>query len=517
MTASGSCNLSLTSLVSMNHHHPTAIIIGAGVAGLASAIRLAAQGFSVTVFEKNERAGGKVSYFTEKGYCFDGGPSLFTQPQNIEELFALADEPMEDYFSYQSVPIACKYFYEDGTVINGFANAEKLAKELAEKTGEDEEEVKQYIARSGDLYETTGRIFLNYSLHKRSTIFKAPIAKALLHTSPRYLFSSFHHINKSSFRNAHTVQLFNRYATYNGSNPYKAPGMLSVIPHLEYNEGVYYPKGGMISIADALYRLALKKGVVFHFNMPVQSIICNGTEAKGVVLNGENHLADVVVSNMDVYFTYKYLLKDETKAEQILKQERSSSAFIFYWGIDKVFPQLELHNIFFSNNYKEEFDHIFNAKTLYHDPTVYINITNKCEPETQAPQGKENWFVMVNAPTNRGQYSEEWKAQLKQNIITKLSRVLQTDIVPLIETERVLNPVLIESQTSSYAGSLYGTSSNSKSAAFLRHPNFSKAIKRLYFVGGSVHPGGGIPLCLQSAKITSDIVAEDKKRWKYAH
>lgn len=499
------------------NHHPSAIVIGAGVAGLASAIRLAAQGFAVTVFEKNNCAGGKISFFTEKGYCFDGGPSLFTQPQNIEELFALANEPIADYFDYQAVPVACKYFYEGGTTINGFANAEKLAEELAEKKGENKEDVKKYIARSKALYETTGRIFLNYSLHKQSTLFKAPIIKALLHTSPRYLFSSFHKVNKSSFSNAHTVQLFNRYATYNGSNPYQAPGMLSVIPHLEYNEGVYYPKGGMINIAKALYQLALKKGVVFHFNTPVQSIICNGTEAKGVVVNNENYLSDLVISNMDVYFTYKHLLRDEYKAGRILKQERSSSAFIFYWGINKSFPQLELHNIFFSNNYKDEFDHLFNTRTLFNDPTIYINITSKCEPEIQAPKGKENWFVMVNAPANVGQYSEDWKTRLKQNIIAKLNRLLHTDIAPLIETEHALDPVMIESNTSSYAGSLYGTSSNSKMAAFLRHPNFSKAIRYLYFVGGSVHPGGGIPLCLQSAKIMSGIVADDKKRWTHAH
>ncbi len=499
------------------NHHPSAIIIGAGVAGLASAVRLAVQGFAVTVFEKNERAGGKINFFTEKGYCFDGGPSLFTQPHNIEELFALANEPIEDYFQYQQVPIACKYFFEDGTVINGFANADLLAKELSEKVNENENKVKQYIARSQQLYQTTGSIFLNYSLHKRSTLYKAPIIKALLHTAPLYLLSSFHNINKRSFNNAHTVQLFNRYATYNGSNPYKAPGMLSVIPHLEYNEGVYYPKGGMISIADALYKLAIKKGVRFYFNTPVQNIISTGNTVRGVVANDTNHFADVVVSNMDVYFTYKHLLRDDKKAKQILKQERSSSAIIFYWGISKLFPQLELHNILFSANYKEEFDHIFTTKTLYSDPTVYINITSKCEPQLQAPQGKENWFVMVNAPANVGQYSEQWKIELKKNIIAKINRLLHTNIEPLIETERILNPVMIESQTSSYTGSLYGTSSNSRAAAFLRHPNFSKVLSRLYFVGGSVHPGGGIPLCLRSAKIMSGLVAEDKQKWKHEH
>ncbi len=143
------------------------------------------------------------------------------------------------------------------------------------------------------------------------------------------------------------MQLFNRYATYNGSNPYQAPGMLSVIPHLEYNEGVYYPKGGMISIANALYQLAVKKGVQFHFDTPVQQIIHHQNKAQGVVVDNENHLADVVVSNMDVYFTYKKLLSDEQRAKHILKQERSSSAFIFYWGINKTFSGVRLTQYFF--------------------------------------------------------------------------------------------------------------------------------------------------------------------------
>ncbi len=292
--------------------------------------------------------------------------------------------------------------------------------------------------------------------------------------------------------------------------------MLSVIPHLEYNEGVYYPKGGMISIADALYKLAIKKGVQFQFDTPVQSIIRSGTAIKGVMANGKSYLSDVVVSNMDVYLTYKHLLNDDAKAKRILKQERSSSAFIFYWGINHSFPQLELHNIFFSGQYAEEFRYIFKEKKLYADPTVYINITSKCEPGLQAPQGKENWFVMVNAPANVGQYTAEWQQELKKNILEKLSRMLKTDIEPLIETEAVLDPVMIESNTSSYMGSLYGTSSNSRMAAFLRHPNFSKRLEGLYFAGGSVHPGGGIPLCLLSAKIMSDIIAADKRKGKHA-
>ncbi|MBA4196777.1 MAG: phytoene desaturase [Chitinophaga sp.] len=492
-----------------------AIIIGSGVAGLASAIRLAVQDFEVIVFEKNNYPGGKLSDFYKDGFHFDAGPSLFVQPQNIEELFAIANENIENYFSYEPVPIACKYFYEDGTIINAPSNTNLLAKELHEQLGEDENAVKAYLQQSSNIYENIGTVFLNFSLHKTATLFQSAIIKAIRKSKLRYLFTSMNSENKHFFKNEKTVQLFNRYATYNGSNPYKAPAMLTLIPDLEFNNGVFYPKGGMISITKALYQLALKKGVQFHFNASVKKIIETDGIVKGVVVNDKNYFADIVVSNVDAYFTYKNLLGKTERALKILKQERSSSAVIFYWGINKNFDELELHNIFFSKNYKAEFDSLFTTKKVYNDPTVYINITSKLEPSQHAPGQKENWFVMVNAPANIGQNWGEYKNIYRKAIIDKLNNILKIDVEPLIITEEILDPVTIENKTSSYTGSLYGTSSNSRLAAFLRHPNFSKSIKGLYFVGGSVHPGGGIPLCLHSAKIMSHLVAKDFKTKKH--
>jgi phytoene dehydrogenase-like protein len=219
----------------------------------------------------------------------------------------------------------------------------------------------------------------------------------------------------------------------------------------------------------------------------------------------------VVVSNVDAYFTNKNLLGNSSAAKKVLQQERSSSAVIFYWGVNRSFPQLHLHNIFFSKEYKLEFDNIFTHKKLSNDPTVYVNITSKMEGNL-APDGSENWFVMVNAPADIGQDWERVKIVLRKNIISKLSRILGENIEPFIATEHTLDPLLIQEQTASYMGSIYGTSSNSKLAAFFRHPNFTKKIKGLYFCGGSVHPGGGIPLCLKSAKIVSDLISTDQKK-----
>jgi phytoene desaturase len=488
-----------------------AFIIGAGVGGLAAAIRLQMKGYQVTVFEKNSYPGGKLSDIKLDNYCFDAGPSLFTLPSLIEELFVLADEKVEDFFEYSRVPISCNYFFEDGTIVRAYAERDQFAKELKDKIGEPEVNLHAYLNRSALTYKHIGEIFLNHSLHKINTLFKAPIWKAIRHTKKAFLFKSMNKWNVQNFLTPKAVQIFNRYATYNGSNPFKAPAMLSLIPHLEHNIGTFYPKGGMISITKALYSLALKKGVVFSFETPVEKIIQHSNKVKGLVVNGTNHMADVVVSNMDVYFTYKHLLDDSLKATAILKQERSSSAYIFYWGISKSFPQLDLHNIFFTTDYEAEFKQLFKNGDAYHDPTVYINITSKMEKGKFAPEGKENWFVMVNTPANKGQNWEVIGLFYKEAIIKKLSKLLGEDIAPLIEVEKTLSPVNIESKTASYMGSLYGTSSNNNMAAFMRHPNFSKQIAGLYFVGGSVHPGGGIPLCLRSAKIMADIVLQGDK------
>lgn len=485
-----------------------AIIIGAGIGGMATAIRLKLLGYHVQVFEKNDYPGGKLSHFEINGFRFDAGPSLFTSPHLIDELFALANEPIGEYLTYEKIALACNYFYDDGVCIKAYTNKEAFAAELKQKTNEPSQNIHRYLFDAKEAYNHIAIIFLQHSLHAIQTLFKAPIFKAIGKLKLAYLFKSLNDYNKAAFTSPKLVQLFNRFATYNGSNPYKAPAMLSLIAHLEHNEGAYYPKGGMISITNALYNLALKIGVQFSFGKSVQQIQTKANSVTGIMVDQKNYDADIVVSNMDVYFTYKNLLNDASKAAKVKKQERSSSAFIFYWGMNKTFPSLDLHNIFFSADYKAEFDAIFNTGLPFDDPTVYINITNKLEPGKHAPIGKENWFVMINVPANNGQDWTILEQFYLKAIIKKLNKIMGENIEPYMEVAEVLTPVSIESKTASYMGSLYGTSSNSNMAAFMRHPNDSKTTSGLYFVGGSVHPGGGIPLCLSSANIVANLIKE---------
>ena len=219
-----------------------------------------------------------------------------------------------------------------------------------------------------------------------------------------------------------------------------------------------------------------------------------------MVVNGEIHPSDLVVSDMDIFYLYRDLLEDGAFPVKHFRKERSTSALIFYWAIDAEFPGLELHNILFSDDYREEFRYLRNKKAIYRDPTVYLFISSKMV-RGDAPAGKENWYVMINVPENLGQDWDSLIEQSRKNILDKMGRILGTEIEPLILKEFVADPRTIEATTSSHRGSLYGNSSNSRTAAFSRHPNFLRKYRGLYFVGGSVHPGGGIPLCLASAKI----------------
>lgn len=486
-----------------------AAIIGSGIGGIAASIRLALKGYHVTVFEAGETFGGKMQQFWLGDYRFDAGPSLFTLPHLVDELFTLAGRKPTDYFTYTRLDPITHYFWPDGSMLKAYADPVRFAKEAEQQLGVHEKEVQDVLAKSARLYKGTADTFLHKSLHKMDTYLSADVLKAFNCLFGLGLTTTMHAANQKQFSDPRFVQLLDRFATYNGSDPYQAPGTLNLIPHLEHNLGAFYPEGGIYAIAKSLVQLAEELGVLFKYNEEVERIEVVKGKVTGIKTRKGNYAAAVVVSNMDIMPTYRKLMPHQKAPEKTLQQPRSSSALIYYWGIKKTFPELHLHNIFFSQNYKDEFEKIFKHKTISHDPTVYVNITSKLEP-SDAPAASENWFVMVNVPHNQGQDWEELIAVTRETVIRKLNRMLAVDLASLIEAEAVLDPLLIEQKTSSFAGALYGSSSNNRIAAFLRHPNFNSKIKGLYFCGGSVHPGGGIPLCLLSARIVGDMLPEVK-------
>lgn len=484
-------------------------VIGAGLGGLSAALRLASQGYKVDVYEQNDLPGGKANQILQEGFRFDTGPSLLTMPFVLKELFEYSGERIEDYLEVIPLNILCKYCYYDGTVINSYSDLDKFSSEIENKTSDKAVKVKEYLNYSKTIYDLTADLFLYGSFSDIKNFINLKSLKTLINIHKIDPFRTMHNANKSFFKDSKTIQLFDRYATYNGSNPYEVPATLNIIQHVEYNLGGYIIKDGIYSIAESLFKLNIKKGVDFYFNSSIEKILLDGKRVNGITINNKGKITnrdyDVVISNADVNLTYEKLLND-TKSKSALrykKQTPSSSALVFYWGVEGNYNELEIHNILFSKNYKKEFDDLFVRKKYPDDPTVYIYISSKFRKD-DAPDGYENWFVMINVPYLNGEENTNEIDKARKTIQEKINNILKIDLTGKIVFEKILSPSLIQKQTGSYKGSIYGISSNNRNAAFLRQKNRSKEYKGLYFCGGSAHPGGGIPLVLLSGKIASE-------------
>lgn len=494
-------------------------IVGAGLGGLAGALRLAASGWKVTLFEKQAGPGGKA--FTEQigAYRFDTGPSLLTLASVFEELFEATGARLSDYVALERLETICHYFYPDGTRLNSYGEIERFAAELEEKAGEPREHVLEYFSYSERIHQITAELFLRRSLHDPATYRSKRFFASLLQLGRIDATRTMDEAHKRFFDSPKVRQLFNRYATYNGSSPYKTPATLNIIPYVEYGLGAYAVTGGIYAIPKAMERRARELGVRFHYGTTVERIVTSagrpspGSRVRGLETTEGFHPFDVVISDADIKPTYRYLLKDPD-APLLKRYERlepSSSGIVFYWGVKRRFPELGLHNIFFSSDYEREFAEIFDQGRSPSDPTIYINITSKVTLG-DAPEGGENWFVLINAPPDRGQDWEGEAMRVRKRVLRRLSEELGTEIEPLIEAEGRLLPPEIEARTESHAGSLYGISSNTKLAAFLRHPNRSPRYKGLYHCGGSAHPGGGMPLVVLSGMISAELIERHEKK-----
>jgi len=486
------------------------IVIGAGIAGLAASIRLAKSGFFVELLEANESAGGNLSEIDSGGFRFDGGPSILTKPEYIQELFLLCNKNPDDYIRFRKVEPLFRYFFPDGTSIDSYSDRLKFREELEKKTAEPFSHVDKLLDDSKEIFRLTHEVFLERSLHEVKNYFNLSTLRGILRFNRVRAFQSMHRYNRRALSDPRLVQLFNRYASYNGSNPFEAPATLNVITHFAVNDGSFLPEGGMISISKALLRLAEEAGVHVRLKCPVNKIRIENKKVTGVETTAGFLPADAVLSNADIHYTYQKLLPEVAMPGIISKQPRSSSVIVFYWGINKVLPGIELHNTFFGKDDKAEYEALFRNGRICVDPTVYLYNSSHFNPE-DAPPGKSNWFVMVSAPFDNGQDWEEIVAEARKNVFRKLSEALHQDIPALIVSENILTPPMIAHKTNAWRGSIYGNSSNGIFSAFLRHANFSRKIKGLYFCGGSVHPGAGIPLCLLSAKITSDLIERRTK------
>ena len=479
------------------------IIIGAGLGGLSAAVRLAKSGFSVSVLEKNENVGGKVNFVEADAYKFDTGASLLTMKHVLEDVFEFAGRELKDYLEITPLEPICRYFWSDGMRFDPSTDIQKTENEIANFSPNDVASFRKYLADSKQKYEIAERTFLAKSLNDLPQLIRPKYLKDLLKISTLKTLDKH---NASYFKSEKLQQLFNRFATYNGSSPFETPATFALIPFVEFGLGAWYVRGGMYEIPKALERLAKELNVEIKTSCEVEKIIIERGKAIGVCVSGEVLKSDFVISNADAIETYRNLLPKENRKFQ--NREPSCSGFVLLLGTRKKFPNLAHHNIFFSDDYKAEFDAIFKQKRPAKNPTIYISATSVSD-KTQAPKGHENLFVLINAPyTNDATNWQKEAKSYRDLIIKKLEEFGLENLRESIDFEQIITPEDFEKKYRANRGSIYGISSNGIFSAFLRVPNKSKTISNLYFVGGATHPGGGIPLVLLSAKMTAQMIIE---------
>ncbi|MCG1020734.1 phytoene desaturase family protein [Sutcliffiella horikoshii] len=487
------------------------VVIGGGLGGLSAAIRLSADGYEVKVIEKGERLGGKLNIRSGKGFSFDTGPSILTMPWVLEQLFASANRNLHDYITIERVEPQWRTFFEDGTTIDVTSDLPKMLEQIREQSAKDANGFFEYLNYCSRMYEYSLKSFYKKSLSGLSELRALHNLKELIGMDP---MKSMDQITKKYFEDKHFQQLFNFMIMYIGSSPYHAPAVLSQLTHVQLGLGIYYVKGGMYKIAEAMQKLLDEMKVEYKLNASVRKILTEGHKATGVLLeDGEEIDADLVVSNLEAIPAYKTLLKDvpmaESAANDLVKYTPTVSGLVLLLGVNRQYEQLAHHNFFFSRDPEVEFDTIFNKGLPAKDPTIYIGVSSKTD-STQAPEGKENLFVLTHVPPlKEGETWEEYKDIYREKVLTKLERMGLGGLKDSIEFEYSFTPNDLQNLYGANGGSIYGVVTDRKKNGGFKIPCRSKILNNLYFTGGSTHPGGGVPMVTLSGQLTADAIKED--------
>lgn len=471
------------------------VVIGSGVAGLVSAALATKNGYKVTVIEKSDNYGGKLGQLQLKDAYFDTGPSLCTDVKVIDSIYSKCGKNPRDYWQYEKLTEITRYFWpHDGMEYTMPASPTRIERSMVHSLGEKPKKVHAYITKTIRAYRATSPYYLDQGmsarllLNPRAIVAAMRIAPLLVRTLDRR--------NRAYFLNTKTVQLFDRFASYSGSDPYRTPAIMGFAGMPEITDGVYRPVGGMRAIADGLYALCRDVGVTFVWNAKVTNIQHANNRALAVHVGKTEYVCDEVVYGGDIARLYT-LLGDSKRNQTVRRSDRSTSAVVFYWHVRGTYRKFGLHNILFSADYGREYQQLSRGE-VPEDPTIYINITSKVEP-SHASKDTENWFVMVNVPAGTKDVAV---LAVKDKVRAKIEAMLGGYITIL--DEDYLSPSRLDTETGAWQGSIYGQATNSVGALLTRPKNYIRKPQNIRCVGGTVHPGGGIPLAVRSAIIATD-------------
>lgn len=476
-----------------------AVVIGAGVGGLCTAIRLATAGHDVTVLERNPVTGGKLATLVEAGYTFDLGPTLLTLPHYFDDVLQQAGTTLADEVELVRLDPQHRYRWPDGSTLDipdDPSSTPRAVDAFSPGAGAAWKRFQQHTAR---IWEVSERTFLAGPM-------ASPVALLRRMRSPLDLARidgtrTLAKLASSSFDDPRLRQLVGRYATYSGSSPDRAPATLACIAHVEQEHGCWHVLGGIGRIRDVLERVARDLGVDVRLGTDVGRIRVERKQVTGVQLaDGGGVDADVVVANVDAAHLYTDLLPDPKQARRLDKVDRSTSAFVVCAAVRGRTDGIAHHNVFFSLDDEQEFRYL-SAGQLPIDPTVHACVASTTDP-SMSPRGGESWVLLVNTPHSIG-------IDRKMMTAAVLNRLAErgVDLRDRIEFTRTLVPADFDARYRAHGGAIYGTSSNGRQAAFDRPSNIGP-VDGLYLVGGSTHPGGGLPMVATSARIVADLVAD---------
>jgi phytoene desaturase len=481
------------------------VVVGGGVGGMAAAIRLRAAGHDVVLLERNAVLGGKLATRAIDGFTFDTGPSLLTLPEVFDDLLAVAGTSLAEVVDLARLDPICRYRWSDGSGFDHCASAVDAVAEVERLSPGAGVAFQGYLDHGRRVWEVSRRTFFSGPM-------ESPIDLIRRMQGPSDLWAidpvrSLDARARAHFADRRLVQWAGRYATYSGSSPYAAPATLSCIPWIEQSSGAWYLRGGLTALVDALATVMAGMGIDVRVAADVEAIRAGGESVRGVRLAGGETLdADVVVANVDATHLYADLLPDQRALRRVLRAPVSSSGFALLIALDGRTEGLAHHNIAFSADEAAEFTAIFERRQAPVDPTLYVCASAVTDP-TQAPEGGENWFVLVNVPPSS---AVDWDAEAEPYRDHLLERLAAQgwDLAGRIRAVEVITPLDIAERYRAWQGSIYGTSSNGRQAAFLRPSNRGPR-RGLYLVGGSSHPGGGLPLVVVSGAIVAAMVHAD--------
>jgi phytoene desaturase len=470
------------------------VIIGAGVGGLTAAVRLATAGHRVVVHEQAATVGGKLGRYARDGFAFDTGPSLFTLPQVFADLGLELDLLPLD-------PVV-RHVFPDGTVLDSSSDPDVFAARIAAAFGTDAAEDWQRLwRRAGRIWDASWRSVLRRTVD--SPVSLAGLAWRLGDLAAIAPGRSLRSLGRRYLRDPRLRMLLDRYATYTGADPRRSPAALAAVPYAELAFGGWYLRGGLGTLADALVARCADLGVEIVTDSTVTGIRTAGGRASGVTLaDGAQVPADVVVANADALTVYRDLLPNPARLGQLA--DRSLAGFVLLLGVRGSTPSLAHHTVFFPADYDAEFDAVFGAPGRRArpapDPTIFVT---RAEDPSVHPAGHEAWFVLVNAPRHGTAWSAvDWRRpQLASSYAAHLLDVLAArglDVRDRLQFCEVRTPADLADATAAPGGAIYGT------AGGLLRPANRGPVDGLFLVGGSTHPGGGLPMVTLSAQVVAD-------------